>query len=114
MLPEARTLCARPLSAPDNRHCTRFAANWLSCGLVQGEEGREGRAGKGENEKAKAKAVRGVPADDQYDYDDQFIDDSELIDYYGGDNRKSKYSGFYINQVSRAHSMQRVLDCAAY
>lgn len=37
--------------------------------------------------------------DDQYDMDDNFIDDSEFHDYYGGDRRKTKYSGFFINKV---------------
>ncbi len=38
--------------------------------------------------------------DDQYDMDDDFIDDTEFRDYYGGDRRKAKYTGFFINKVS--------------
>ncbi len=33
----------------------------------------------------------------QYDYDDNFIDDSEFIEYYGGDRHKAKHSGFFVN-----------------
>ncbi len=36
---------------------------------------------------------------DLYDMDDDFIDDDELQDYYGGDRRKTKYSGFFINKA---------------
>ena len=39
---------------------------------------------------------------DLYDMDDDFIDDDELQDYYGGDRRKTKYSGFFINKASVA------------
>lgn len=34
-----------------------------------------------------------------YDYDDQFIDDSEMIELMKGDRRKPKYEGFFINKV---------------
>jgi len=33
------------------------------------------------------------------EYDDEFIDDSEFHEYYGGDWHKPKHSGFFINQV---------------
>jgi HPC2 and ubinuclein domain len=42
-------------------------------------------------------AAGGVPRDDQYDYEDNFIDDSEIIEYYAGDRRKAKHSGFFVN-----------------
>ncbi|DBA95241.1 TPA: hypothetical protein ACH3X3_013138 [Trebouxia sp. C0006] len=32
------------------------------------------------------------------EYDDEFIDDSEFHEYYGGDWHKPKHSGFFINQ----------------
>ncbi|KAL0031313.1 hypothetical protein WJX79_002806 [Trebouxia sp. C0005] len=32
------------------------------------------------------------------EYDDEFIDDSEFLEYYGGDWHKPKHSGFFINQ----------------
>ena len=32
--------------------------------------------------------------------DDEFIDDTELQDYFGSDRRKTKYSGFFVNKVS--------------
>lgn len=38
---------------------------------------------------------------DLYDMDDDWIDDTELQDYYGGDRRKTKFSGFFINEVSQ-------------
>jgi len=37
---------------------------------------------------------------DLYDMDDDWIDDTEVLDFYGGDRRKTKYSGFFINKVS--------------
>ena len=37
--------------------------------------------------------------DEYAEYDDEFIDDSEFHEYYGGDWHKPKHSGFYINQV---------------
>ena len=41
----------------------------------------------------------GAQLDDHYDYEDDFIDDSEFVEYYeGGDRRKAKYSGFFINK----------------
>ena len=41
----------------------------------------------------------GGQIDDHYDYEDDFIDDSEFVEYYeGGDRRKAKYSGFFINK----------------
>ena len=36
---------------------------------------------------------------DLYDMDDEFIDDTELQDYFGSDRRKTKYSGFFVNKV---------------
>lgn len=47
--------------------------------------------------KRAAAAAGGVPKDDQYDYEDNFIDDSEIIEYYAGDRRKAKHSGFFVN-----------------
>ena len=35
-----------------------------------------------------------------YDLDDDWIDDTELQEYYGGDRRKTKITGFFINKVS--------------
>ena len=37
---------------------------------------------------------------DLYDMDDDWIDDTELQEYYGGDRRKTKITGFFINKVS--------------
>lgn len=37
---------------------------------------------------------------DLYDMDDEFIDDTELRDYFGSDRRKTKHSGFFVNKVS--------------
>ncbi len=57
------------------------------------ESGREGPAG---GEKATGKSKKGEGGD-QYDYDDGFIDDSEFVEYYAGDRRKAKHSGFFVN-----------------
>ena len=46
---------------------------------------------------------------DHYDYEDDFIDDSEFVEYYeGGDRRKAKYSGFFINKGA----VEKVPDCS--
>ena len=54
-----------------------------------------------------------LPADQQgneaYDYDDEFIDDAEIMEMYNGDRRKPKQTGFYINVVRCA--WQRLLHC---
>lgn len=36
---------------------------------------------------------------DYVEYDQDFIDDTEVFDYYGGDRRKTKHSGFFINKA---------------
>lgn len=33
-----------------------------------------------------------------YDYEDEWIDDTELIEYFGGDQRRAKHKGFFINK----------------
>lgn len=33
----------------------------------------------------------------RYDYEDKFIDDSEFVEYYAGDRRKAKHTGFFVN-----------------
>lgn len=33
-----------------------------------------------------------------YDYGDEWIDDTELIEYFGGDQRRAKHKGFFINK----------------
>ena len=38
---------------------------------------------------------------EDYDYEDEFIDDSEFLEFVGGDRRKLKHSGFFINKVSK-------------
>ena len=58
--------------------------------------------------------------DHEYDYDDDFIDDSEMLAYLGGDRRRTKHSGFFINKaracmfigVSDAPLPQPVRGCA--
>lgn len=37
-------------------------------------------------------------AADVYDYEDEWIDDTELIEYFGGDQRRAKHKGFFINK----------------
>ena len=37
--------------------------------------------------------------DHEYDYEDDFIDDSEMLAYLGGDRRRTKHSGFFINKA---------------
>ena len=37
--------------------------------------------------------------DHEYDYDDDFIDDSEMLAFLGGDRRRTKHSGFFINKA---------------
>ncbi|KAK9823303.1 hypothetical protein WJX72_001785 [[Myrmecia] bisecta] len=37
-------------------------------------------------------------ADDMYDLEDDWIDDSEMYAYYAGDRRKTKHTGFFINK----------------
>ena len=45
---------------------------------------------------------------DHYDYEDDFIDDSEFVEYYeGGDRRKAKYTGFFINKGA----VEKVTKC---
>jgi hypothetical protein len=41
----------------------------------------------------------GRDAGDWYDVDDGFIDDSELIDAAGVEERKAKHNGFFINKA---------------
>ena len=49
---------------------------------------------------------------DLYDMDDEFIDDTELQDYFGSDRRKTKFSGFFINKVScKSHVYPAKLAC---
>lgn len=38
-----------------------------------------------------------VVRDHRYDYEDNFIDDSEFVEYYAGDRRKAKHTGFFVN-----------------
>ncbi len=42
------------------------------------------------------------------EYDADFIDDTEVFDYYGGDRRKAKHSGFFINKVQTSAHPQNV------
>ncbi len=37
----------------------------------------------------------------EYDYEDEFIDDSEMLEYLGGDRRRTKHSGFFVNKARR-------------
>ena len=53
-----------------------------------------------------------VRQNEAYDYDDEFIDDAEIVEMYEGDRRKPKQTGFYINVVGCAwqhlhHCIQR-------
>lgn len=41
-----------------------------------------------------------APNEGDYELHDDFIDDSEVYEYYEGDWRKPKHTGFYINTVS--------------
>ena len=41
----------------------------------------------------------GGDKEDYAEYDRDFIDDTEVHEYFGGDWHKPKHSGFYINQV---------------
>lgn len=57
-----------------------------------------------------------MPKDDQYDYEDNFIDDSEIIEYYAGDRRKAKHSGFFVNsgeieKVRQEHANATAAAC---
>lgn len=61
-------------------------------GLPDGTEGTGAAAGAGPG------ARDGVPQEDHYDYEDAFIDDSEFVEYYGGDRRRARHSGFYVNK----------------
>ena len=38
-------------------------------------------------------------SDGEYDYEDEWIDDSEFAAFVEGDRRKPKHSGFFINKV---------------
>lgn len=40
--------------------------------------------------------------DDNYDHDDPFIDDGEMIDLYEADLKRPKHGGFFINKVLAA------------
>jgi HPC2 and ubinuclein domain len=60
--------------------------------------------------KRAAAAAAGVPKDDQYDYEDNFIDDSEIIEYYAGDRRKAKHSGFFVNS-GEIEKVQHICAC---
>lgn len=50
-----------------------------------------------------------VRQNEAYDYDDEFIDDAEIMEMYEGDRRKPKQTGFYINEVGCA--WQRLHHC---
>ena len=41
-----------------------------------------------------------APNEGDYELHDDFIDDAEVYEYYEGDWRKPKHTGFYINTVS--------------
>ena len=64
----------------------------------EAEAGEEGQAAEGPKEK-KPRAAGGM--DNEYDYGDDWIDDSEFVSMYEGDRRKTKFKGFFINKVSR-------------
>lgn len=86
-------VCA-PVRVPP-RHLFKNWQNWLN-----GQCPRQG-AEDGEEEVAEAREGGGG-FDDQYDMDDDFIDDTEIHDYYGGDRRKTKYTGFFMNKARHA------------
>eukprot|EP00891_Asterochloris_glomerata_P000819 jgi/Astpho2/819/Aster-x0457 len=51
--------------------------------------------GGSDTETSKGAKVR---QNEAYDYDDEFIDDAEIMEMYEGDRRKPKQTGFYINE----------------
>lgn len=42
---------------------------------------------------------------EDYELNDDFIDDSEVYEFYEGDWRKPKHTGFYINNVSNSSAV---------
>ena len=56
-------------------------------------------------------------SDGEYDYEDEWIDDSEFAAFVEGDRRKPKHSGFFINKVGGfelhgpQHSVKQRLIC---
>jgi HPC2 and ubinuclein domain len=114
----------RGLDRPDHPHvaCGVSGIQIQSCvsaGLVTGWCALESLAVKRLiytlQPKRAAAAAGGVPKDDQYDYEDNFIDDSEIIEYYAGDRRKAKHSGFFVNsgeiEKVRHHVLLHVQAC---
>ena len=70
-----------------SRRSKPLALTLVSCGYCQDDD-----AGGDEDDQG--------GFNDLYDMDDEFIDDTELRDYFGSDRRKTKYSGFFVNKVS--------------
>ena len=75
--------------------------------VQEGEGDGEGEAEGDEEEAGEARRASGG-FDDHYDMDDDFIDDTEIHEYYGGDRRKTKYSGFFMNKARAACVLQNI------
>ena len=45
---------------------------------------------------------------EDYELNDDFIDDSEVYEFYEGDWRKPKHTGFYINNVSNSSTVMGI------
>ena len=57
---------------------------------------------------AQGSESEGGDKEDFAEYDRDFIDDTEVHEYFGGDWHKPKHSGFYINQV-QMHCLTQLL-----
>ena len=86
-------------------HPTTYAkpssADRTDSSAQEGEGDGDGEAEGDEEEAGEARRASGG-FDDHYDMDDDFIDDTEIHEYYGGDRRKTKYSGFFMNKARAA------------
>ncbi len=47
----------------------------------------------------------------EYDYEDDFIDDSEMLAYLAADRRRTKHSGFFINKVRHPLCFTFLSEC---
>ena len=67
-----------------------------------GDDSREGggRAAVADisNAEGKGKGKKRTFKEDEYDQDDDFIDDSEIVQYYDRQRSKTKHDGFFINK----------------
>lgn len=64
--------------------------------------------------RSRRRVQRSCSAACRYDYEDKFIDDSEMVEYYAGDRRKAKHTGFFVNtgEIEKVHPLPAPLHGA--